>query len=961
LSASTPEFKEPYPIYRALRVPVWEKGGPVNVRPVTDDDRKKFRYAIANKLRPMLERLLKLAEIAKKGKELTEDEKLEIIADAIVTFLRAPLIQEISPQAPTPLKAHSFMLLPKWFVDQYWNDDPHEFVKELENLLPQTFDAVKELFDPETADLVFNLWIAFPADTRPGHNTSSLIAHSLMTSAIAWALNYESSEGGRPREDPAVIRLVALLHDLGKVEDPLKHQESSKELARQLLEGLVSEGTLDKLLNAIERHHFEETVIKEADRLSSAADRVNKLVELALGEKISKIKEILGFGMDERAEWEWDFWKAVHQNRDKLIRVGLFHEDPLRELTKEFLQKVDYLVRSEEYRRSPHRSDSRIKLALIDIASIQDYVLRGQEIRVIAAASHIIELAVHAHFYWYLRRRVHLPPEAVIYSGGGNVLLLLPSTLVQTVKDAAKEYGKKPGLKLIVADTDFVDDYVLVTERFAKRLHEEKHRASLSDSVEDLIIKFDCERKDSESSYVLCQICYKAWGTKSLTTAEGVRYVCCSCSKLYEIGTGHHFSAKWRSEIQVKGQRFSAKEVFGKEWEEVSKWIMEIIAGHDPDELEKGFERRRDYAVVKFDANALGRFMLESVSFTDAIERSFRVDMAVKRAYFRAMEALYEGVKSVKDEEAAKRETVRVFLGTVFMGGDDGILLMPSWASVPFAHLMAEEFSKELGLERGLRVAIAAGPAAMSVWSLLDCAQEMMNLSKQVLRREDPTAKHKVLGSIAFDVFESGSPSGATARDRMERLSVRVGTERHRDDEIDSLQPYLIRRSDLEGSTVPEFWRGVGKLVLKLEVPDGWGDHDGVRRFYVDVFAKAYRIAMRPDDTTEEDPLKKWVKGIRDKILRSWPEVSPSRYWREKLIAYFLRQKERESKQEDREAYEGLADLGMLTVLSGEFGLVSRGSASRTSFGSTESQDGVGPFPLADVLTFIKLAKGGAQ
>ena len=946
MSASTPEFKEPYPIYRALQVPVWEKGGPVNVRPVTDDDRKKFREAIANKLRPMLERLLGLAKSAK------EDEKLELIADAIVTFLRAPLIQEISPQAPTPLKAHSFMLLPKWFVDRHWNDDPHEFVKELENLLPQTFDAAKELFDPETADLVFNLWIAFPADTRPGHNTSSLIAHSLMTSAIAWALNYESSEGGQPREDPAVIRLVALLHDLGKVEDPLKHHEASKELARQLLEGLVSEETLDKLLNAIERHHVEETVIKEADRLASAADRVNKLVELALGEKISKIKEILGFGMDERAEWKWEFWTAVHQNRDKLIRAGLFREDPFRELTKEFLQKVDYLVRSKEYRRSPHRSDSRIKLALIDIASIQDYVLRGQEIRVIAAASHIIELAVHAHFYSYLRRRVHLPPEAVIYSGGGNVLLLLPSSLVQTVKGAAEEYGEKLGLKLIVADTDFVDDYVLVTERFAKRLHEEKHRVSLSDSV-----------KPDKSSDVLCQICYKAWGTESLTTAEGERKVCEICRDLYKIGNGYHFLAKWRSEIQVKGQRFSAEKVFGKEWEEVSKWIMEIIAGHDPDELEKGFERRRDYAVVKFDANALGRFMLESVSFTDAIERSFRVDMAVKRAYFRAMEALYEGVKSVKDEEAAKRETVRVFLGTVFMGGDDGILLMPSWASVPFAHLMAEEFSKELGLERGLRVAIAAGPAAMSVWSLLDCAQEMMNLSKQVLRREDPTAKHKVLGSIAFDVFESGSPSGATARDRMERLSVRVRTERHQDDEIDSLQPYLIRRSDLGGSTVPEFWRGVGKLVLKLEVPDGWGDHNRVRNFYVDVFAKAYRIAMRPDDATNEDPMKEWVKGVRDKILRSWPQVSPSRYWREKLIVYFLRQKEREGerKKEDREAYEGLADLGMLTVLSGEFGLVSRGSASRASFGSTESQDGVGPFPLADVLTFIKLAKGGAQ
>lgn len=940
MSASEPEFREPYPIYRALRVPLWEQGKLIRVRRVTDEDRREFKEMIDNKLRPMLERLLSLAEKAKLG----DDERLELIADAIVIFLRAPLIQEISPAAPTPLKAHTIMLLPRPFVEQYWEDDIFEFAKKLaeeraEDQAFTIFDVAKELFEPETADKLFRLWIAFPADTRPGHNTSSLIAHSLMTSAIAWALNH-----GADRRSIAKLRLVALLHDLGKVFDPQRHYEASKELAKQLLKGLVSEVTLEELLDDIERHHRTESVINEADRLSSAADRVNRLVNLALGEKLSKIKEILRLDKTER---DWEFWIAIHERRDELVQAGLFREDPIRELTEEFLSKVDELVGSAEYRKEPPKSDSRINLVFIDIASIQEYVLRGHEIRVVAAASHVIELVIHAHFYWYLRRRLQIPPEAIIYSGGGNMLLLVPSDILNCVECVAKEYGEKNELKLFVAPIDFVDDYVMAIERIAKTLHERKHK--IREERLPNLVHYDCGQKNGGASDKLCEICYNAWATEPLPTQAGERQVCALCKKLYLLGREQHFAVKWRTKIRLEDQEFSAEEVFGSKWEGVYKWVMEIIAGHDPGELKDGVQRYRDYAVVKFDVNAFGRFMLESVSFTDAIERSFRVDVAMKRAYVKALEALYNGVKEARDEEAARKEVIRVFLGTIYMGGDDGFLLMPSWASVPFAHMLAEEFSRELGLERSLKVGVAAGPAMMSVWSLLDCAQEMMSLSKQVLRREDPTVRDRVLGSIAFDVFETGSPSGATARERMERTSFRLRSEGLLGE--DSLQPYLIRRSDLEGSTVPEFWEGVGSLVLKLTIPDGWGDHDRIKSFYVDVFKRAYQV------TAQNDEMKEWVKGVRDAALRSLSQVTPSRYWREKLIVYLLRQEKRSEEGDLREAYGRLAELGIRTALSDEH---ASGSSTGGSGATSASQESVGPFPLVDVFAFVKFVKGGA-
>jgi hypothetical protein len=403
-----------------------------------------------------------------------------------------------------------------------------------------------------------------------------------------------------------------------------------------------------------------------------------------------------------------------------------------------------------------------------------------------------------------------------------------------------------------------------------------------------------------------------------------------------------HFRPKWERLVRVGKLRFTPKEVFREEqeevpWSEVSKYIMEVIAGHEAKEVREGrFKQVRDYAVVKFDGNAMTSFMLEAISFTDAIERSFRIDMALKRAYFRALEALYEGVKEAAGADAAEREVARVYLGTIYMGGDDGFLLTPSWAAVPLAHFIAEEFSRQLGLERGLRVAVAAGPASMSLWALLDCASELLEEAGRVLRELDPTAREKVLGAIAFDLFESGSPSGASAVARMKRVSWKArGGQRGRDEGIDGIQPYVIRRQDLEGSSVPEFWSTLAPLVVEVKA-SGWSDEVSFNA-HAELFRRAY-LASRAERTEEREELR----NLRNAILRSWSAVSPSVYWREKLAIYLLRQRARRE--------EGAAREEMLEALQKLAGLVLR------SLG----WEGMGPVPLADALTLIKFLKGGA-
>jgi 5'-deoxynucleotidase YfbR-like HD superfamily hydrolase len=930
LSSLRLEFKEPYPIYRGLRVPVWEGGRPVRVRRVTDEDRRAFADAM-RKLRSLL---VKASNVAR-ASGLNEVERFNLLADTIVAFLKAPLIREATPAAPTPLKAYALLLLARVVRRLWWSEDLYEFAEKLAELKEGDLGFAEELFQPETADLVFKLWVAFPADTRPGHNTSSLIAHLLMTSAIAWALR--RARGEAKEDEAARIRLAALLHDLGKVVDPERHYEASEGLAKALLKDLVEERTLEAVATTIREHHREAEpswALNQADRLASAADRLEKLVERTLGDKLSKAEGLLRRRRDEG----WAFWRAVHERRRELVKAGLAAEDPLRELTEEFLTKVDEAAGEPESRKG--EPSAWLSLVLVDVASIQDLVMSSQEVRVMAAASHLIDLAVHAHFLEYLRNNgLYVPPEAVIYAGGGNILMLLPEVLTSKVEELARRYGEKNELKLVVASAPFYDNYVAAYMRLAKGMFGRKHMLEPSDEL-------GCSEGRGRD---LCRMCYGNWAEANVDTREGSLSVCNRCKRLYEAGSKHHFGPKWQATIRIVGDTFTAKEAFAAEWEGASQWIVEVIAGHHPKEFHKReVERIRDYAVIKFDGNAVGSFMSEAISFTDAIERSFRIDVALKRAYFKALEALYEGVRDAAGVESARMEVARVALGTIYMGGDDGFILAPSWASALLAHFIAEEFSRQLGLERGLRVAVAAGQARMSVWALLDCAREMMNKAGDVIRKEDPTAAERVLGAVAFDVFESGSPSGASAVERMQRLSRRMqrlfkkaeGSAEPLGEGVDGLQPYLIRRQDLEGSTVPELWGKLVPLVLDLPPRSTWSDVEAYHA-YVEAFAKAYLMSRSKAEEKKMDrseAQKEALRSVRNAILRSWSVVSGSRYWREKLLVYLQRQEERRLERAMEEAYRRLAQFTA----------------------SSLSSDGMGPVPLADALTLIKLVKGGA-
>lgn len=863
-------LREPYPVYRALRVPVWEHDEVVKVRRVTQEDVDAFANAMSV-LKEVLTGTLNSVFV----KDLSQCEKLRILADLIVFFYKTPSMQEISPAAPTPVKANVVATILGTQLLEGSNGEalqnPFSLAELVSNgVITEVLKKlpVGRLLSHEVADLVHRVWIAFPADTRPGFNTSSLISHHLLSSAIAWALYVErSSERSACRE--ATLRIASLLHDLGKAFDPGNHVNASVLIAENLLKGLLPEGDFEEITRIIRKHHESRGLISEADQVASGSDRLSGIVEKLIGEKLRRLEEEVGLTRNE-----WEFYRKLYEKTGELKNKGLLStDDPVRELSEEFIEKAEKSTAEQ----LPGAKREDLVLVLIDLGSIQDFVYRSQEIRGLTAASNLVDLITHAHIYLYLRSQLNIPPEAILLAGGGSILLLIPRVMMKDVEKKLEEYKRilntnAPPLTITYAFAKYETNYASVSEELGREIARMKHTVKL---VKELVP----DAVEHVGAMGLCRLCYSAPASVQLNTPDGVLPTCPVCKNLYELGGKVHFKPRWESEVEVGGVRFSAKSVFNKEWDVVSKWIMEVIAGHDPEEFEGGVkpQRLRDYAVVKMDGNTMGLFMYEAISFTDAVERSFRIDYALKKAYRRAVEAVYEAVKEKDGEQRAMKEVSRIFLGTIYMGGDDGLLLIPSWMSIPFAHYIAEEFSRGLGCARGLAVSVAASKARANVWALIDSANGLMKEVKEKTRT--------LGGGIVFDIYEGMVPTGREARRRIDREeAVKRGA-------AGGIQLYGISLSALARKKAPDLWRTALPAVLcaiNNDLSSVLWDEATSLNYAKIAIAEFYDASWKWESTIEGE----YLRRLRREVFKSLREVGGLDYSRELLYVFVHREAE---------------------------------------------------------------------
>lgn len=762
-----------YPITRGFIVPC--RVGEELTDVLRVDEKGVASYSmVLEKMREFISESLNLCN--EWGVKLTPVKRLELIGDLIAFYLRIPFIREVIPGVmPTPLKIYLLDKLGILGEEPDPMQDPLSFVKSLYEypIKAGLLKPFSVLNDRRLSDEVERCWLLFPADTRPGLNTSSLLAHLMLTSAIAWAL---AVERGLDREHTAKLRLAAMIHDLGKPFNYRRHVNASVKVARKLLEGIVPE--CGEIVDYVERHHSraesaEGRILREADELASATDRLLSLSMELIGRELGELSSEMNFPPEKvygTGEEAWEFWAKVEER----------YPGSIERLTRKFLENLrNRLERFTKPVTLPHAAEGgenisrEILMCLIDLGGIQSFITRFSELRCVEGASIVVDSIIMAQIPILINRslsemEIHYPVEATLYAAGGIIEFLIPNKLLNQVSERLELLKKKfshgyPSIRY--AWTNFSPDYTSTSRRLEKEMRLRKF------SVERISREVDWSLMEAKT---LCNICYERPAVKDNK--------CERCDELYEFGTQVHFKRRYEIEHEIYGKLVKPEAVFNTSWDLISKYIVELIAGHDWKELEKkskgvsGIEWR-DIAVVKLDGNLMAPFMVTSLSISDSYERSMRIDLALKKAFQRALDAVYLGVEEAAGEQEAQKAVLSTIFGLLYMGGDDALILCPSWLSMTMSWVLGKEFNLNLGNVRGLAIGVAVSHCRASIWPLISAAGKLVEEVKSAFRNNPE------ISGICFDIVEAGGSLTAVS------AKIRLNTLR---DEFTSVQPIPI-------------------------------------------------------------------------------------------------------------------------------------------------------------------------
>lgn len=822
------ELVEPgYPIYKSYIVPRTIDRNRVYARRLTRQDVESWGR-ILERLKEFLTDIIGFVEKIRDYRP-SLPELYELLADCIVLFFKVPLNRDVLPSvAPSPIKAYLLSRLlwremrgqvaqsPLKFTLTCYGDPLVKFCQS---------GAASVFNDHELISMVEEAWLNIPADTRPGANSSGLIPHMLLTSSIAWAL---AVDGGSKREEAAKIRLAALLHDVGKPFNYREHYEVSPRVAEYILRDVLDSDVLAGLIKEIEAHHRTSSYLHQADVYASGIDRLRPYIDRTIDAKIGEWAKSLG--LDHELAWSsgkeaWMFWESLERGRPGTVE----------QLSNEFGERVHKRVQIEAQEGNVK---DKLLVFLFDIGGIQDFIKRSSELRCIAAASTVVDVVTMAHVPLMIQKVVEenveqwLPAEAFLYTSGGVVTLLAPASLkrvMDSVLDELRNLYRRDRLKIYMASTTLNTNYYTTSGRLASKML----MAKLEDDGCYAPIRLEAEN--------LCELCRNETGTQQLAT--GGPRVCSTCNDLYEIGNELHFRQRWEAQVSFGGQSFTPRKVFGDmDWQQVSGGIMELLAGHSVNDLASlglitggpnASSRRpriRNIGLIKVDGNLMGSFFGESVSITDALERSARVDIALKKAVYEAVEKL---ATAIDNRVEVQRLASLVSLGILYIGGDDAMLLCPSWAAIPLAYQIGQIFSREMGLSASLSIGVVATPPKHDIWASVDAVSKLLDIAKGEGRRHAG-------GAFCFDTIEGGSVSGSAVQERHESMKKRMITS----------QPFVFTN----GQGVTRF--SIEEVLqLLCETVETGGS--------VDVFELAYRASRDVDDG-----VKRELKRIRADIRR---------------------------------------------------------------------------------------------
>jgi len=549
-----------------------------------------------------------------------------------------------------------------------------------------------------------------PADTRPGFNFTSLVSHLQLTSILVWLLQPSSL-------DLNYLRIAALLHDLGKLFNPTNHVTASVEILDQVIEesGCLK-NTLSRVRDLIEKHHSNEYIgiVEKADRLASATDRlsdiVNKVLESEDVAGINKCNNVCYSLSAKTKECMECLEKLGEQSYERASQI--LYKSILESLGLE-IEQLDEVIegwkstssKKVEVTKREAVGESLGYLVYIDFPGVQRFITSFPKLRDMNFASFLVDFITSVYsfivldqaYYERTKHKSRIPAEAMLSGYGGHSYIVVRRDVVENESEPEKKkeevkrllMNSSPEYLDIRLDVKVVD---LAYENYVKDYKTIRDDIA-SMSYERYLVDYK-EKVYSLGLHKVCDNCGIRPAVKRLEKNGEEEYLCEVCSLVRELSSNRGFMAKLNSTYLIEGESVSPRDdidikVDKKEPVALGEVAMEIIAGY------KTLNDTKYVALVKADGNDGGKIFGNTATFSEYIDKSFRLDYGVKKSFYNTLAELLRAEKEVNNN--FKDLTSRTLVGVLYLGGDDIMLMMPSVIAVPFAVKMFKEIKSETG------------------------------------------------------------------------------------------------------------------------------------------------------------------------------------------------------------------------------------------------------------------------